>query len=134
MTQTGTEPGDFVELDLDEQDDLRVRNLLAAIDGARASLVEQIGPFKTAVTSTGMVTVNAEDGEEHRASLTGEGRLVLTPISAGTEPSSVAASVGSHGWHSRASVECCTPWSARAASRRRLSRWASCNEDRSTST
>lgn len=78
MRPTGTEPGDFVEYDMDLYEAQRRSRMRAALEASRAELSHELG-IELRVASEGNELVLADaDGVRYRASLNHEGRLVLT--------------------------------------------------------
>lgn len=78
MRPSGTEPGDFVEYDMDLYEAQRRSRMRAALEASRADLSRELG-IELQVASEGSVLVLADaDGVRYRASLNRDGRLVLT--------------------------------------------------------
>lgn len=78
MRPTGTEPGDFVEYDMDLYEAQRRSRMRAALEASRVELSSELG-IELQVASEGNNLVLADaDGVRYRASLNHEGRLVLT--------------------------------------------------------
>ena len=80
MRPTGTEPGDFVEYDMDLYEAQRRSAMRAALEASRAELSAELG-VELRVGSEGneLVLVDAH-GARYRASLNPRGRLVLTAV------------------------------------------------------
>lgn len=80
MRPTGTEPGDFVEYDMDLYEAQRRSRMRAALEASRVELSSELG-IELQVASEGNELVLADaDGVRYRASLNHEGRLVLTAV------------------------------------------------------
>ncbi len=80
MRPTGTEPGDFVEYDMDLYEAQRRSRMRAALEASRVELSSELGT-ELQVASEGNELVLADaDGVRYRASLNHEGRLVLTAV------------------------------------------------------
>ncbi|WP_419907981.1 hypothetical protein [Candidatus Poriferisodalis sp.] len=78
MRPSGTEPGDFVEYDMDLYEAQRRSRMRAALEASRVELSRELG-IELQVASEGNNLVLADaDGVRYRASLNHEGRLVLT--------------------------------------------------------
>ncbi|WP_419551375.1 hypothetical protein [Candidatus Poriferisodalis sp.] len=78
MRPSGTEPGDFVEYDMDLYEAQRRSAMRAALEASRAELSAELG-IELQVASEGneLVLVDSE-GVRYRATLNHHGRLVLT--------------------------------------------------------
>lgn len=78
MRPTGTEPGDFVEYDMDLYEAQRRSQMRAALEASRIELSAELG-IELRVANEGNDLVLAdEEGVRYRASLNPHGRLVLT--------------------------------------------------------
>ncbi|WP_419863327.1 hypothetical protein [Candidatus Poriferisodalis sp.] len=78
MRPSGTEPGDFVEYDMDLYEAQRRSAMRAALEASRAELSAELGvELRVASDGNELVLVDAE-GVRYRASLNPRGRLVLT--------------------------------------------------------
>ena len=78
MRGVGTEPGDFVELDPEQQDADRIARTREAVADVAASLRAELGSFRVEVRH-GHVVVLAGGRPRYRATLADD-RLVLTPL------------------------------------------------------
>ncbi len=82
MTRSGTEPGDFVEFDMDLLEAQRRQLVRSALEAARPGLEAETG-VSLRVTSEGNNLVLADgDGVRFRATLSGGGRVTLTDLRA----------------------------------------------------
>lgn len=80
MRPSGTEPGDFVEYDMDLYEAQRRSRMRAALEESRVELSRELG-IELQVASEGNNLVLADaDGVRYRASLNHQGRLVLTAV------------------------------------------------------
>ncbi|WP_419943730.1 hypothetical protein [Candidatus Poriferisodalis sp.] len=78
MRPSGTEPGDFVEYDMDLYEAQRRNRMRAALEASRVEMSRELGiELRVASEGNNLVLADAE-GIRYRASLNHEGRLVLT--------------------------------------------------------
>ena len=80
MRPSGTEPGDFVEYDMDLLEAQRRTRMRVALEASRIELSEELGT-ELHVASEGNELVLADaDGIRYRATMNSRGRLVLTAV------------------------------------------------------
>ena len=80
MRPSGTEPGDFVEYDMDLLETQRRTRMRAALEASRAALSEELG-IELLIANEGNELVLADaDGIRYRATMNPQGRLVLTAV------------------------------------------------------
>ncbi len=80
MRPSGTEPGDFVEYDMDLLEAQRRTRMRAALEASRAALSEELG-IELLIANEGNELVLADaDGIRYRATMNPQGRLVLTAV------------------------------------------------------
>ena len=80
MRPSGTEPGDFVEYDMDLLEAQRRTRMRIALEASRAALSEELG-IELHIANEGNELVLAdEDGIRYRATMNPQGRLVLTAV------------------------------------------------------
>ncbi|WP_419921594.1 hypothetical protein [Candidatus Poriferisodalis sp.] len=80
MRPSGTEPGDFVEYDMDLLEAQRRTRMRSALEASRIELSEELG-LELHVANEGNELVLADaDGIRYRATMNPQGRLVLTAV------------------------------------------------------
>ncbi len=83
VTSTGTEPGDFVEFDLDAIESERQRQLGVQLIRAARVLSEECGSELHVATVDGLQVLTDDSGVRYRADITRHGRLEVTAVPSG---------------------------------------------------
>jgi hypothetical protein len=78
VTASGTEPGDFVDLDMDAMTVDRRLRLVALVRNNQGRLEAQLGSPLQVVSAGDDVELHDRDGLRFTATLSADGRLVLT--------------------------------------------------------
>jgi hypothetical protein len=78
VTTSGTEPGDFVDLDMDAMKLDRRMRLISLVQKAQGDLESELGGELVLVTAGDVVQLHDGGGLRFTASLGADGRVVLT--------------------------------------------------------
>lgn len=78
MTSSGTEPGDFVDLDMDTMKLDRRLRLISLVRQAQGNLESELGGSLHLVATGDLVQLHDDGGLRFTASLGADGRVVLT--------------------------------------------------------
>lgn len=78
--RTGTEPGDFVEFDLDLIEAERRRRLRQALEAARPHLEREIKTDLRVDTDTGPLVLSDAKGPRFAGTIAPDGRLMITDL------------------------------------------------------
>lgn len=78
MRPSGTEPGDFVEYDMDLLEAERRTRLRIALEASRVTLSDELGIELTVASDGNELVLADEHGVRYRATMNPRGRLVLT--------------------------------------------------------
>ncbi len=78
MRPTGTEPGDFVEFDLDLIEADRRQRLRTALQAAKTELEEELDIELTLASHGNELVLSDDDGTRFTGSIGPDGRLVIT--------------------------------------------------------
>jgi len=78
MRPTGTEPGDFVEFDLDMIEADRRQRLRTALQAAKAELESELDVELTLSNQGNELVLTDDDGTRFTGSIGPDGRLVIT--------------------------------------------------------
>ncbi len=78
--RTGTEPGDFVEFDLDLIEAERRRNLRQALEAARRQLEQEVDTDLRVDTDAGTLVLADELGPRFTGTIAPDGRLMITDV------------------------------------------------------
>lgn len=80
MTRSGTEPGDFVEFDMDLLEAQRRALVRSALEAARPGLEAETGVSLRLASEGNNLVLADERGTRFRATLSGSGRVTLTDL------------------------------------------------------
>ncbi len=80
MRPTGTEPGDFVEYDMDLYEAQRRSRMRAALEASRVELSHELGTELHVASEGNNLVLADSEGVRYRASMNHDGRLVLTAV------------------------------------------------------
>ncbi len=78
--RTGTEPGDFVEFDLDLIEAERRRNLRQALEAARRQLEQEVDTVLRVDTDAGTLVLADDRGPRFTGTIAPDGRLMITDV------------------------------------------------------
>lgn len=80
MTRSGTEPGDFVEFDMDLLEAQRRQLVRSALETARPQLEAETGASLHLASEGNNLVLADDDGVRFVATLSGGGRVTLTDL------------------------------------------------------